>query len=70
MLADNAAVGLELQRWLLPHQQHIVVPEANAAACAHLHERKYMPESAGVRMVRGTLLPYRPESIYAWPWGL
>lgn len=70
VLADSAAVGLELQRWLLPHQQHIVVPEANAAACAHLHERKYMPESAGVRMVRGTLLPYRPELIFGWPWGL
>lgn len=70
VLADSAGVGLELQRWLLPHQAHIVVPEANTAACAHLHDRKYMPESAGVRMVRGPLLPYRHELIYAWPWGL
>ncbi len=70
VLADSAAVGLELQRWLLPHQQHIVVPEANAAACAHLLERNYTPTSAGVRLVRGPLLPYRPELIYAWPWGV
>ena len=70
VLAESAFVGLELQRWLLPHQAHIVVPEANAAACAHLIERKYTPVSAGVRMVRGPLLPYRPELIYAWPWGL
>lgn len=70
VLADSAAVGLELQRWLLPHQAHIVVPEANAAACAHLHERTYRPEAAGVRMVRGAHLPFRPELIYAWPWGL
>lgn len=70
VLADSAVVGLELQRWLLPHQQHIVVPDANGAACAHLHERKYIPSSAGVRMVRGPLLPYRPELVYAWPWGL
>jgi len=70
VLADSPAVGLELQRWLLPHQAHIVVPEANGAACAHLIERTYTPESAGVRMVRGPLLPYRPELVYAWPWSV
>lgn len=70
VLANSAAVGLELQRWLLPHQTHIVVPEANTAACAHLHERKYVAHAGGVRLVRGTQLPYRPELIYAWPWGV
>jgi GNAT superfamily N-acetyltransferase len=70
VLADSPAVGLELQRWLLPHQAHLVVPEANAAACAHLQERKYVPSSAGVRMVRGPLPNHRPELIYAWPCGL
>lgn len=70
ILAESPTVGLELQRWLLPHQTHIVVPEANTAACAHLVERTYRPEPAGVRMVRGALLPYRPDLIYAWPWGL
>jgi GNAT superfamily N-acetyltransferase len=69
LVADAPAVGLELQRWLLPHQPDIIVPEENAAAAAHLVERKYTPSSAGLRLVRGPLLPYRPELVYAWPWG-
>jgi GNAT superfamily N-acetyltransferase len=70
ILADAPAVGLELQRWLLPHQQDIIIPEENSAACTHLLERKYTPSSAGLRLVRGPLLPYRPELMFAWPWGV
>lgn len=70
ILADAPAVGLELQRWLLPHQPDIIIPEENSAASTHLLERKYTPSSAGLRLVRGPLLPYRPELVFAWPWGL
>ncbi|QQR88037.1 MAG: hypothetical protein IPJ76_07435 [Flavobacteriales bacterium] len=68
IVADAPEVGLELQRWLLPVQTHIVVPEANAAACAHLHERGYRVHGTSVRLVRGALPHFRPELVFAWPW--
>ncbi len=68
VLADAPAVGLELQRWLLPVQEHIVVPAANEAACAHLQERGYRVQQTTVRMVLGVPPPFRPELVFAWPW--
>lgn len=68
VLADAPAVGLELQRWLLPVQEHIVVPAANEAACAHLQERGYRVQQTMVRMVLGVPPPFRPELVFAWPW--
>ena len=68
IVADAPEVGLELQRWLLPVQTHIIVPEANEAACAHLHERGYRVQGTSVRMVRGALPHFRPEMVFAWPW--
>lgn len=50
-MREGDLVGLEVQRWLLPTQHRIVVPEANAAVCAHLRDRKCRVES--VRMVLG-----------------
>lgn len=68
IVADAPEVGLELQRWLLPVQTHIIVPEANEAACAHLHERGYRVQGTSVRLVRGALPHFRPEMVFAWPW--
>lgn len=68
IVADAPQVGLELQRWLLPVQQHIIVPEANEAACAHLHERGYRVQATSVRLVRGAKPDFRPEMVFAWPW--
>jgi len=70
IVADAPAIGLELQRWIFPTQEHILLPEGNAAADAHLQERGYRAEIMGVRMVRGKALPYRPEQIYAEPFGV
>lgn len=68
IVADAPEVGLELQRWLLPVQTHLMVPEANAAACAHLHERGYRVQATSVRLVRGAKPDFRPEMVFAWPW--
>jgi len=67
IIADAPDVGLELQRWLFPIQEHILLPEGNAAH-THLLERSYTPTTTGVRMVRGTALPLRVEMVFAWPW--
>ncbi|MEO8066483.1 MAG: GNAT family N-acetyltransferase [Flavobacteriales bacterium] len=67
IVADDPGVGLELQRWHFPTQEHIILPEGNDAAHAHLLERKYTVEPAGVRMVRGPVPTYRPELVFAHP---
>lgn len=68
ILAHHAEAGLELQRWLMPHQRGIIVPVRNAAACAHLEAAGHFAATAGVRMVLGRQLNFRPELVYAWPW--
>ena len=67
IVADDPAIGLELQRWHFPTQDYIIIPEGNADAHAHLLERKYTPTPAGLRMVRGTPVPQRPEMVFAHP---
>ena len=67
IIADDPAVGLELQRWHFPTQEYIIIPEGNAAAHAHLVERKYAVQPAGMRMVYGALPTYRPEMVFAHP---
>lgn len=44
------------------------MPQANEAACAHLHERGYHVRGTSVRMVRGAMPDFRPEMVFAWPW--
>ncbi|MBX2980081.1 MAG: hypothetical protein KF905_12355 [Flavobacteriales bacterium] len=68
IVADHPAAGLELQRWLLPAQAHLVVPEGNRAAAAQLEGWGYCVASTSLRLVLGTPPPFRPELIYAWPW--
>ena len=69
IVADSPTVGLELQRWIFPTQESILVPEGNAAAHAHLQERGYNAEVVGVRMVRGEARPQRTANIFAEPFG-
>lgn len=65
VLADAPEVGFELLRWLLPVQPGAVVPAANAAACAHLHELGHRARAHAVRCVRGRPLPWHPERLFA-----
>ena len=67
IVADSPAVGLELQRWLLPLQPYLHLPVGHLPAHAHLIGRRYRPSIVGTRMVRGTPLAYRPHLIYAHP---
>ena len=69
IVADAPNVGLELQRWIFPTQESILVPEGNAAAHAHLQERGYSAEVVGVRMVRGEARVQRTANIFAEPFG-
>lgn len=67
--ADSPVVGLELQRWIFPTQEAILLPEGNAAAHAHLLERGYTTELVGVRMVRDEAPWQRAANIFAEPFG-
>lgn len=69
IIADDPAIGLELQRWHFPTQDYIIIPEGNTAAHEHLVERQYAVQPAGMRMVRGPLPTYRPELVFAHPFG-
>lgn len=67
IVADSPAVGLELQRWLLPIQPYLLLPVGHLAAHGHMMARKYTAHPAGVRMVRGIRPDYKPLMIYAHP---
>ncbi|HRD54095.1 MAG TPA: hypothetical protein PKY96_15760, partial [Flavobacteriales bacterium] len=67
IVADAPHAGLELQRWLLPHQAHLLLPEGSPAL-AHLTERGYAQEPVGARMVLGPDAA-RAELLYAEPFG-
>jgi len=68
IIADAPDVGLELQRWHFPVQEHLLLPMGNLAH-EHLTKQDYVAETIGVRMVRGAELGTRPTMIFAWPWG-
>lgn len=68
ILADLPHAGLELQRWLLPVQRRLVVPEGNASAAEQLTAWGCCVVNTSVRLVHGTPPPFRPEHIFAWPW--
>ena len=69
IVADAPMVGLELQRWLFPVQDHLLLPE-NSAAHAHLIEHGYRKEVVGVRMVHGPALVRNAAMIFAEAFGL
>jgi hypothetical protein len=68
IVATSTHAGLELQRWLLPVQDHVVLPGLNTAAIEHLELQGFHSTTAGVRMVRGEALLAWPQMIFAWPW--
>jgi len=68
IVADAPDVGLELQRWLLPTQHRISVPELNTPANEHLLDRDYDVVGTTVRMVWGTAPVFEPQMVFAWPW--
>ncbi len=68
IIADSSEVGLELQRWHFPVQEHILLPEGNLAH-AHLTKQDYRTTLEGVRMVRGTAPAMQLEMCYGWAWG-
>lgn len=67
IVADAADVGLELQRWHFPIQEHVLLPEGNGAH-EHLTKQDYRSELEGIRMVRGEVLPLKVEMCFAWEW--
>lgn len=69
IVANDPGAGLELQRFIFPTQEHLCIPAGNAPAHEHLLERGYTASIAGVRMTCGEVPPYRPELIYAEPFG-
>ncbi len=68
IVADAPEVGLELQRWLLPTQHRIAVPELNTPANEHLLDRDYDVVGTTVRIVWGTPPHFDPQLVFAWPW--
>lgn len=69
IVADTPTVGLELQRWILPTQDHLLVPAGNTAAHEHLVQRGYTPRVVGVRMVHGAPRSTRPSLLFGEPFG-
>ncbi len=69
IVADSALVGLELQRWLWPIQESIILPAGATEAHAHLTKCGYTTRSAGLRLWRGPAPTLRVDMVYAWPQG-
>lgn len=69
IIAGDPDAGLELQRWILPTQPYLLIPEGNAHADAHLLERGYTAAVNGLRMVWGEVPSYRAELTYGEPFG-
>ncbi|MCB9168884.1 MAG: hypothetical protein H6597_03170 [Flavobacteriales bacterium] len=68
VVADTPAIGLELQRWLLPHQHEVIVPAANTPACDHLEERGYTASLHGLRMEYGDPLAVDAGRLFGVGW--
>ena len=66
IIADHPAIGLELQRWLLPLKDHITLPTCQPEVQEHLVKQGYSPAPVVVRMVRGATLVWRPEMVFGW----
>jgi GNAT superfamily N-acetyltransferase len=66
IVADAPEVGLELQRWVFPVQEHLLIPATNSAALQHLHERGYTSTVDTVRLVRGVVPDYKGELVYGF----
>lgn len=66
VVATDAEAGLELQRWLWPVKEHLVLPATNSAAHAHLTARTHSTTTALVRLVHGPPPPAEPVLVYGW----
>ncbi|MCB0786588.1 MAG: GNAT family N-acetyltransferase, partial [Flavobacteriales bacterium] len=66
IIAEDPEVGLELQRWLLPVQDHVTLPVGQSEVHAHLVKQGYSPAPAFVRMVRGAALAWRAGLVFGW----
>ncbi len=66
IVATEPELGLELQRWHFPVQEHLLLWEGNSAHL-HLTARGYRPEPHALRMTRGTVPPHRPALLFAEP---
>jgi len=67
IVADSPAIGLELQRWVFPTQEHLIIPATNTAALKHLHDRGYTTRLHAVRMVRGKAPLFKGELVFGHP---
>jgi GNAT superfamily N-acetyltransferase len=67
IVADAPEVGLELQRWVLPTQDHLLLPKSNVAAVKHLADRGNTNAVELVRMVRGPGVALKGELVFGHP---
>ena len=67
IVADDPAVGLELQRWLFPVQPQLLLPESSPVLEV-LSARAAAVSTEAVCLVRGPL-PRQAELLYAEPYG-
>ena len=67
IVADAPDVGLELQRWVFPTQEHLIIPASNTVALQHMKERAYTTSVEAVRMVRGKAPVFNGAMVYAHP---
>jgi GNAT superfamily N-acetyltransferase len=67
IVADAPDVGHELQRWLLPVQDHLRLPVGHLFGHAHLVRAQASIVPVGTRMVRGEAPELRIPMIYAHP---
>ena len=66
IIADHPIIGLELQRWQLPVQDHITLPAGQPEVHEHLVKQRYSPTPAFVRMVRGAAIPWQAGMVFGW----
>ena len=66
IIADHPAIGMELQRWLLPLKDHITLPTGQPEVHEHLVKQGYSPALAFVRMVREASLEWRAGMVFGW----
>lgn len=67
IVADAPEVGLELQRWVLPLQDNLLLPASATAAVEHLKGRGNTCVVERMRMVRGPALGFKGELHYGHP---
>ncbi len=68
IVAERPDIGLELQRWLLPLQDQLIVPLDQAAIVDHFAAQGFTRTTVATHLVRGHLPDMHPSFWYAIPY--